>query len=62
MKILTVVSVIFMPLTLLAALYGMNVTLPRFPGNDASQFWWLCGISVLVIATMLALFRRMRWL
>jgi magnesium transporter len=62
MKILTVVSVIFMPLTLLAGLYGMNVALPHFPGSETSQFWWLCGISVLVITAMLALFRRMRWL
>ena len=42
MKVLTVVSVIFMPLTLLAGLWGMNVVLPHFPGGDAAQFWWLC--------------------
>jgi magnesium transporter len=62
MKVLTVVSVIFMPLTLLAGLYGVNVPLPRFPGGDASQFWWLCGISLAVIVAMLALFRRKRWI
>jgi magnesium transporter len=62
MKVLTVVSVIFMPLTLLAGLYGVNVALPRFPGSDAAQFWWLCGISVAVIVAMLALFRRKRWI
>ena len=62
MKVLTVVSVIFMPLTLLAGLYGMNVMLPRFPGGDAMQFWWLCGISLIVIVSMLALFRRKRWI
>jgi magnesium transporter len=62
MKVLTVVSVIFMPLTLLAGLYGMNVSLPRFPGGDAVQFWWLCGISVVVIVVMLAAFRRKRWI
>ncbi len=31
MKVLTVVSTIFMPLTLLAGLWGMNVPLPHFP-------------------------------
>jgi magnesium transporter len=62
MKVLTVVSVIFMPLTLLAGLYGMNVRLPIFPGGEGAQFWWLCGISVGVIVSMLALFRRKRWI
>jgi magnesium transporter len=62
MKVLTVVSVIFMPLTLLAGLWGINVPLPRFPGGDPLQFWWLCGISVVVIIVMLVLFRRKRWI
>ena len=44
MKVLTVVSTIFMPLTLLTGIYGMNVPLPHFPGGDATQFWWLFGI------------------
>jgi Mg2+ and Co2+ transporter CorA len=40
----------------------MNVPLPPFPGGDSLQFWWLCGISVVVIVVMLALFRRKRWI
>ena len=62
MKVLTVVSVIIMPLTLLAGLYGMNVPLPHFPGSDAAQFWWICGICLAVILVMLAVFRRRRWI
>jgi magnesium transporter len=62
MKVLTVVSVILMPLTLLAGLFGMNVRLPQFPGGEDAQFWWLCAISLGVIVVMLALFRRMRWI
>src|SRR6185503_1942058 len=31
MKVLTVVSTIFMPLTLLSGLWGMNIMLPVFP-------------------------------
>ena len=62
MKVLTVVSTIFMPLTLLAGLWGMNVPLPHFPGGEAAQFWWVFGIMVGVIVVMLALFRRKRWI
>jgi len=62
MKVLAVVATIFMPLTLLTGIYGMNVRLPRFPGGDALQFWWLAGISVAVIVVMLAMFRRKRWI
>jgi magnesium transporter len=62
MKVLTVVSTIFMPLTLLTGAFGMNVPLPRFPGSDAAQFWWLAIISIAVIVVMLYLFRRRRWI
>jgi magnesium transporter len=62
MKVLTIVSVIFMPLTLLAGLYGMNVRLPQLPGGDDAQFWWICAIIVGVILGMLGLFRRKRWI
>ena len=62
MKILAVVATIFMPLTLLSGMWGMNVKLPRFPGGDAVQFWWLFAISAAVVATMLIVFRRKRWI
>jgi magnesium transporter len=62
MKVLTVVSTIFMPLTLLTGIFGMNVTLPRFPGGDAQQFWWLFAIMTFVVIGMLAVFRRKRWI
>jgi magnesium transporter len=62
MKVLTVVSVIFMPGTLLAGLWGMNVPLPHLPGGDGAQFWWVLGMSVAVIVGMLAWFRRSRWI
>ena len=61
MKVLTVVATIFMPPTLLAGIYGMNVELPHFPGGAAAQFWWLFGITIAVVVVMLALFRRKRW-
>jgi magnesium transporter len=62
MKVLTVVSTIFMPLTLLVGLYGVNFQLPHLPGGEAAQFWWLVGIMIAVVAAMLAMFRRLRWL
>jgi magnesium transporter len=62
MKVLTIVSTIFMPLTLLTGVYGMNIPLPHFPGGESVQFWWLCGIMAAIIVSMLAMFRRKRWI
>ena len=62
MKVLTVMSTIFLPLTVLTGMWGMNIKLPLFPGSDAAQFWWIAGIMVAVIAAMLGLFRRFKWI
>lgn len=62
MKVLTVISTIFMPLAVLTGLYGMNVPLPHLPGGDTSQFWWIVGCIFGVSGGMIWLFRRMRWL
>jgi len=62
MKVLTVIATIFMPLTVLTGLYGMNVVLPGFPGGATAQFWWIAAIMVALSTVMLWLFRRMRWL
>ena len=62
MKVLTVIATIFMPLTVLTGLYGMNVPLFHFPGPAATQFWWLTGIMIAIIAVMLVMFRRRRWI
>lgn len=62
MKVLTVIATIFMPLTVLASLYGMNVPLPDFPGGQGVQFWWIVGLMVISSGGMLWMFRRMDWL
>jgi magnesium transporter len=62
MKVLTVVSTIFLPLTVLTGMYGMNVPLPHFPGSDATQFWWIFGIMIAIAAAMLAVFRAKGWI
>jgi Mg2+ and Co2+ transporter CorA len=40
----------------------MNLSLPHFPGGDAMQFWWIAGISIGITVSMLAYFRRRRWM
>ena len=62
MKVLTVMSTIFLPLTVLTGMWGMNVPLPAFPGGEDVQFWWVAGTMVAISVTMLALFRRRGWL
>jgi magnesium transporter len=62
MKVLTVMSTIFLPLTVLTGMWGMNVPLPVFPGGEAAQFWWLLGMMMGVTAAMLYAFRRKGWI
>jgi magnesium transporter len=62
MKVLTVVATIFMPMTVLTGMYGMNVELPHFPGGPAAQFWWLFGIMATVVVVMLGWFHRKGWI
>ena len=62
MKVLTVMSTIFLPLTVLTGMWGMNIDLPHFPGGPHMQFWYLSGTMVGVIVVMLALFRRNKWI
>ena len=62
MKVLTVIATIFMPLTVISGMWGVNVPLPVFPGSAASQFWWVSGVMAAISGVMLWMFRRMRWL
>ncbi len=57
---LTVVSVILLPLTLITGLFGMNV---RFPGFETAQaFWIICGAMLAIAAGLIAFVRYKRWL
>jgi magnesium transporter len=62
MKVLTVMSTIFLPLTVLTGMWGMNIPLPTFPGGEGAQFWWIGGIMALITIVMLALFRSRGWI
>jgi magnesium transporter len=62
MKVLTVIATIFMPLTVLTGMYGMNVPLPHLPGGEHAQFWWILGIMLGSTAAMLWWFRNMDWI
>jgi len=62
MKVLTVVSTIVLPMTVLTGLWGMNVGLPHFAGSDAAQFWWVVAIMGVITVAMLAVFRWRRWI
>ena len=61
-KVLTVLSTILLPMTVITGLWGMNIPLPHFPGGDAAQFWWVLGLMVAVAAGLLAVFRLKRWI
>ncbi len=60
MRILTVISVIMLPLTLISGILGMNIPLPL--PNSALAFWGTMGVMLLVSVGMLVYFRYRHWL
>src|SRR6478672_47171 len=55
LRILTVFSVVLLPLTLITGIFGMNV---HFPGFDTSAGWWaIVGVMVGVLVGVLGFFR-----
>ena len=62
MKVLTVMSTIFLPLTVLTGMWGMNIGIPHFPGGPDVQFWWILGLMIVISAAMLVFFRRNKWI
>jgi magnesium transporter len=60
LRILTVFSVVFLPLTLISGIWGMNV---RVPGEQSIHaFWIIMGVMLALLVTMVGFFRNRGWL
>jgi magnesium transporter len=61
MKVLTIIATIFMPLTFITSLYGMNFkNMPELEWRYG--YYVVIGVVVVVAASMLAYFRRKHWI
>ena len=60
MKFFTVVTSIFLPLTLIAGWYGMNLMMPEFKWPYGYPF--VIGLSIAIVAFMIWLFKKNKWL
>ena len=60
MKVLTIIATIFIPMTFLAGIYGMNFKyMPELEWRYAYLFFWIV-VSVVLIA-MISYFKRKKW-
>ena len=62
MKVLTVIATVFMPLTFITGLYGMNVDLPHFGLGGTTMFWMLMVVMTGVVGAMLVYFHARDWI
>lgn len=67
MKVLTIISTIFMPLAFITGLYGMNFNTEASRFNMPELSWrfgyfYALGLMVLVVLAMLVFFRRKGWI
>jgi magnesium transporter len=61
MKVLTIMATIFIPLTFIAGIYGMNFEfMPELKWNWSYPLLW--GVLVAIFVSMLIWFKRKRWL
>jgi magnesium transporter len=64
LRVLTVLSIIFLPATLIASIWGMNVGLPGGgdPGSGShTVFWIIIAVMIVGLAAMITFFRRRGW-
>ena len=59
LQLLTVVTVILLPLTLITGLFGMNVAVPG--EGHIGPFWAIVGAMAVIGLGLLVLFRWRRW-
>jgi magnesium transporter len=60
LRLLTVITVIILPVTLITGIFGMNVAFPGFGTSHA--FWIIVGAMVATAASLIAFFRYKGWL
>ena len=59
-RLLTIISTIMLPLTLVASIYGMNIRLPL--ADSSLSFPVTVAVMFCIIFGMLAFFRARRWI
>lgn len=59
MKVFTVITSIFLPLSLLAGWYGMNLQMPEY--DSALAYPVIIGISAALVLVLLVIFKRKKW-
>ncbi len=58
--VLTIITVVFLPLSLLTGIYGMNFI--SMPGIQNEQgFWILVGVMGLIVISILCWFKQQKW-
>lgn len=60
LRVLTSISVIVLPLTLIASIWGMNVGVPG--DGDSGDFYVVIALMVVILIGMLTYFRKRDWL
>ena len=59
-KLLTIISTIFIPLTFLAGVYGMNMPIPENQSSVSYPLFW--AVCLVLAGGMVLFFRRRNWL
>ena len=62
-RVLTIISAIFLPLTLIAGIYGTNFTLGAIPEtNNPYGFYIMIGIMVTIASVLALIFKLRKWI
>ncbi len=67
MKVLTIIATIFIPLTFIAGIYGMNFNPETSPWNMPELNWYWgypfsLGLMIVMVALLIVFFKRKKWL